>query len=425
MEISEYIKIDPIVLKVLLALAFGAVIGLEREINIQRTGIKDFGGIRTYSFVAVLGAVSAYLGPQIHQLFPLVGFLGVMILVSIAYYANRMLRTDKIGMTGEMTALLAYTLGILCMLGHTFIALATTIFVITILALRSFLHSFAKNLGNNEIFASIKFGIIAFIILPLLPDTALDPWGAINPHKTWFIIVLISGVNFLGYALNRFMGARKGTALAGFMGGFVSSTAVNLSMTQRSKEGVIPVPALLIGTLLAQCSSFMMTALEIYILNKQLFSYIAVPLFLSSVLVIGYAYIHRKSTGDQEVTEDYELKLRSPFTLSSALILGSALTGVILVMKILSSYVGNAGMYITGAISGAFALDATAIAMAQTAGDSITYADATRILMLAIMMSIVQKIVVVWSLGSREFAIKSTIFFITIASLLVGFAWVM
>ncbi len=419
-----FANIDPRIISILLALGFGAVIGLEREIVIQRTGVNDFGGVRTYSFIGLLGALSGLLAEPLSPFFTIAAFMGVLFLIAIAYFADRTHRKDKIGMTGEITALISFTTGLLSALGLTYLALVTTIAVITVLSLRRWLHGFAKGLENEEIYASVKFGIIAFIVLPLLPDKTFDPWGVLNPHKIWFLIVLISGVTFLGYILSKVLGARKGTALTGFVGGIVSSTAVNLSMAQRSKERSVPIPALVMGSLLAQASSFMITGFEIFLLNKELFRYVIIPLSLGIIFILGYTLLHRHQSGKQKLKKEYQVNLKSPFTLSQALILGGILTGILLVTKILNEYIGGAGLYVTGAFSSLISLDATAIAISEVAGESVSYLDATRVLMLGVVMSIVSKCIVLWTVATREFAWKMTLFFLIICGLLIGFAWV-
>lgn len=417
-------NIDPVITRILLAVGFGAIIGLEREIIIQRTKVQDFGGVRTYSFMGLLGALTGLLGLEFTFAIPISVFAALATLIAIAYHADRVFRKDKVGLTGEVTAILAFIIGMLCALDKVYLALVSTVIIITVLALKQWLHGFAKNLENVEIFATVKFAIIAFIVLPFLPDQTFDPWQALNPHKIWWIVVLISGLNFFGYALNKIIGARKGMALTGFIGGFVSSNAVNMSMSQRSREKEVPVPMLVSGTLLAQASSLMTTAVEIFILNRELFKYTIIPLTLAILLLLAFALIHRHMTGKQKVTKKYTVELKSPFTLRQALIFGLMFTCILFAVKILSGYVSHLGTYIISALSGAVSIDATTVTMTEMAGSALSYVAATKILMLGIMVSVLQKIVVVWTMASKEFALKTSLYLFSMAALLVGFSWI-
>lgn len=418
-------QIDPTLIAIILSLGFGAVLGLEREIIIQRTGDKNFGGIRTYSFIGLLGAMTQILSGKIDTNILFLGYISILILTTSAYIADRINDKSKVGITSEITALITFIVGVLCGLNEVFLALVCTLSVLSILALRNTLHKFAKNLENEEIYASLKFGIIAFIVLPLLPNITLDPLGAFNPYKTWFIIVLITGLNFLAYILTKFLGAKKGITLSAFFGGFVSSTAVNLNLAEKSKEKLVPVHYLILALLLAQASSLMMTGIELFMLNKELFKQAIVPIGLTSFLMIGYSIFHSsRSKKTKKILADSEIKISSPFTLSQALILGGIFTGMIFVMKLINHNIGETGLYISGALSGLISVDATAIAISEIAGSEITYTEGTKIIMLSIMTSMLQKCFVLWTIGTREFAIKATFYLISVSALLLGFAWI-
>jgi hypothetical protein len=49
--------------------------------------------------------------------------------------------------------------------------------------------------------------------LPIVPDEDVGPYGALNPFRIWWMVVLIAGVSFAGYLAMRLFGAR----LAGFL----------------------------------------------------------------------------------------------------------------------------------------------------------------------------------------------------------------
>ena len=51
------------------------------------------------------------------------------------------------------------------------------------------LHSWIKHLTEREIKAIARFAVIALVILPLLPDRGLGPYGAWNPRQLWLVVV--------------------------------------------------------------------------------------------------------------------------------------------------------------------------------------------------------------------------------------------
>ena len=124
------------------------------------------------------------------------------------------------------------------------------------------------------------------------------------------------------------------------------------------------------------------------------------------------------------MNKEYSVELKSPFTLSKALIFGLIFASLLFVLKILDSYVSSMGTYVIGALSGAISLDATAVAVAEVAGSALSYIESTKILMLGIMVSVLQKTFIVYMLASREFAIKTSLYLFSMAALLVGFSWI-
>ncbi len=419
------INIDPNIISVVLALGLGAVVGLERETMMQRGGYPGFAGIRTFSFICLMGAIAGILGSLVHIALTVAGFAIMGVLISLAYWAEQ--KRQRIGLTTEITAMLTFMVGLLAANGQTFLAVISTIAIITVLSLRQYLHRFAKSLLNEEIFAGIKFAIIAFIILPLLPNMTFDPWGALNPYKIWLIVVLISGLSFTGYILNKIMGAKKGMALTGFFGGFVSSTAVNLSLSEQSKESRFPTGALLLALFLAQASSLMLTCIELFVLNRPLFMAAILPLAITIGSLFGLSFFYYRSRQKKKTHLKKEVKMKSPFTLSEALLFGGIFSAMMLTIKILFNYIGDAGLYITSIFSGLISLDAMTVTVAEVAKEtpevvnSVSIDMGLQLLLLGIIASIVQKIIALFFLAGKEFRIKGTLYLIAIIAILGGF----
>jgi len=104
-----------------------------------------------------------------------------------------------------------------------------------VLAFKQPLHGMVARVGLDDIYAVLKLLIASFIVLPLLPNHPVDPWGALNPYTLWLLVILISGLSLVGYVAVRLLGAAHGTVLTGFAGGLVSSTAVSLSFARQSR----------------------------------------------------------------------------------------------------------------------------------------------------------------------------------------------
>src|SRR4029453_10294053 len=109
--------------------------------------------------------------------------------------------------------------------------------VLTILlASRSWRHELVKErLSARELQDGLLLLAAALVILPLLPNRPIDPLQAINLRRLWYVVVLVMGVNAIAYIALRLLGPRKGLALAGALGGFISSTTTHAAMGQRAR----------------------------------------------------------------------------------------------------------------------------------------------------------------------------------------------
>ena len=84
---------------------------------------------------------------------------------------------------------------------------------------------------------ALRLALVVFLILPLLPDASVGPFGGVNPRRIWFVVVVTGGISLAGYAVARWQGGRKGTLLTALVGSLVSSTAVTVETARRIREG--------------------------------------------------------------------------------------------------------------------------------------------------------------------------------------------
>ena len=153
----------------------GFFLGLEREMSthkITHVGIRDF------VILALLGATSAYLAGMYDNPWIIIAvFTGVMGLLIAQYWASI---TEDIGITTEMAAILTFTLGVLLVKGATELAIALAIITSGILFQKEMIQSLRERIQTSELQAVLKFLIITFIILPVLPRHTLDTYLAVT-----------------------------------------------------------------------------------------------------------------------------------------------------------------------------------------------------------------------------------------------------
>jgi len=207
-------------------------------------------------------------------------------LVAAGYYLSSV-KAQVLGQTTEIAELIVYVLGYLAFFSATrSISVMIGIVVTAILALKENIHSFAREIKEYEMIDTLKFAVMTFIILPILPDTAIDAWGIFNPRQIWLLVVLISGINYLGYIMIKLLGVNRGSALTGFLGGISSSTALTTAMARRARDDAALLRPSVFAAAIASTVMFPRMLFEVAVLSPRLNERLiplAVLMFLAGV----------------------------------------------------------------------------------------------------------------------------------------------
>jgi uncharacterized membrane protein (DUF4010 family) len=391
---------------VAIAMLIGALVGIDREKKLAQESRRGIGGIRTFILLGLLGAVAA-LGARAWQLpwlLPLVVLVvGAMVLAG--YILHGLDRKESIGLTTEMAALAVFLLGALSASGHPAVAGPIGIIVSAVLAFKEPLHALVEKIGREDIYAGLKLLIATFIVLPVLPNRAVDPWGAINPYQLWWLVILISSLSLVGYAATRWLGHERGLAITGFTGGLVSSTAVTLTFARRSREAatsVVQSRALAVGILLAWTVMFGRVIVEVAVVNPSLLSLVLVPCGAMGLAAAAVAAgFHFRATGRDEpgASTASELVLKNPFSLTSAMKFALFFAVVLLVVKGVQHYAHGNGLYLVAVLAGSTDVDAITLSMAGYAKQSGDATTAVRAITLAALSNTVVKAGLIVALG--------------------------
>ena len=212
----------------------GALIGLIRQWSDQEKRGADFGGVRTHTLWAVLGCLAAAAADRAPWALPV-----VLIAVSGHVIASRLVTSPDVVPPGGTTlagALLTLFTGALVAWEQTQSAVLVAALTMVLLGLKQPIHAWTRNFTTGDLRATLQFVAISGVILPLVPDRAMGPYGGFNPYSTWLMVVLISGIGFTGYVTMRVLGARAGIVVTSLLGGLASSTATTLAFSRRSRE---------------------------------------------------------------------------------------------------------------------------------------------------------------------------------------------
>ncbi len=386
---------------ILISAALGTLIGLEREMSQKHFKIRRFAGIRTFILITLFGTLSAFLAEKYSDWFLIISFLGFFLFI-ISSYVVASARFKETGSTTEFAAILAFIIGVMCYQQYFKISIILAILVTILLSIKIISHKFAKTMKREEFYAALKFGIIAFVLLPLLPNKIYGPYDVFNPYIIWLMVVFISSISFVGYILVKFIGQKRGIGLTGFLGGLVSSTAVTMSFSERSKKSRIDNP-LVLGTLVASATKFLRVLFVVFVLNRALLDSLILPLVVMFVVsfIISYVF-YRMPSKDLK----HKIELESPFALAPALKFGAFFVAILYISKISLTYFAEKGIYATALFSGIADVDAITVTMSQLGGTDILLSVAAIAIMLSVFINLIIKAAIGYMFGSRSFAHK-------------------
>ncbi len=355
-----------------IALLIGALVGIEREKKLEEReargeGVSDIGGLRTFILFAEAGAVAAWLALRLDALWLFLGG-GVLVtaIVLAGYLAYTRAAAAHYGLTTEIAALIVYLLGGTVILGYEDVAVALAIATSAILAYKEPLHDVVERIGRDDLYAGLKLLIATFIVLPVLPDRAVDPWGVLNPWRMWWLVILISGLSLVGYIATRWLGPARGTSATAIFGGLASSTAVTLSFARRSRDESArgrAAEAIAGGILLSWAVMFVRIGVLVAAVRSPLLELLAPPLVVATLIAGGAAAAalwraHRATTPREDVV------LRNPFSLTAAMQFAGFFALVLLVVHFAETTLSQRGVYAVSALAGLTDVDAVTLSLA-------------------------------------------------------------
>ncbi|MEZ4400403.1 MAG: DUF4010 domain-containing protein [Kofleriaceae bacterium] len=395
----------------LYAIGIGLVVGLEREhsevadglaagdipADHPRKSLIPAAGIRTLALMSLAGWLLAFLGDRWPWLLP-VGLAAVALLV-----AANIIATREPGLTTEIAAIVVVLLGAVVHVDRP-LAVALALGTTLLLVAKPWARAFVSRVRRVEITATLQLLILVAIVLPLLPAEARDPWGALPPRKVGTFIVLIAGVQYVGYVLTRWLGPERGTGLAGLVGGLSSSTAVTVSMARAAKADPAMIGPGQLATFLANTIMPLRVVAITWAIAPAVAVRVGAALSAMTVTLLVAALLAWRRGRARPDAPTAAIKLRNPFELWGAIGWGIILCAVLLAAHLLSAWLGARGLYLAAAVSGITDVDAITLAAAdQSHAGTLDPALAALAITIAAVANTVAKGVMAYVGGGRAF----------------------
>ena len=378
-----------------ISLALGLLVGLQRERADSRLA-----GFRTFALVTLLGTICAMLSKSSGGWILAGGFLGITACIVIGNQVRSAAGDPGTGLTSEIAMLLMYSVGASLALLPEIVGVAVGAGVAVLLQFKPELHGIARRLSDGDTKAIMRFVLLAFIVLPVLPDRPYGPFDVLNPHDIWKMVVLIVGISLGGYIVYKFFGEQAGVVVGGILGGTISSTATAVSYARRVKES--PGSELLAALVICIASTivYIRVLIELSVVAPRFVPVagprIAVLFFVSVLVCVG---LWLKVRGQKSEMPEQE----NPSELKPALVFGLLYAAVLFGVAAAKHYFGNQGLFLLAGISGLTDMDAITLSTGRlVAQGSLEARAGWQMILLAGMSNLLFKGGLVLSLGNRK-----------------------
>jgi uncharacterized membrane protein (DUF4010 family) len=341
-------------LSLLTALGIGLLIGVVRERAHGRYVAKA--GIRTHALIAIFSSVTVNFG--------MTTFIAGLIVVGAFALAGYLKTADQDpGLTGEVAMIVTYALGGLAREQASLAAGLGVLVAILLYAKKPLQRLTREVIGEKELEDALILAASALVILPLLPQAPIDPWGVLDLYMIWQIVVLVMSVGMLGYIAQRALGVNVGLPIAGFFSGFVSSTLAVANFGKNVRQTPKLSFAASSAALLANLASLLLLIAVIGLISKDLFLLTLDVLSMAALTLLSAAGICFYKGGRQHV--ELDLPKTRAFKLTYAVSIALMIGSIVLLCAWLRDVMGDAGVMVTVILVSVVELHASVASLAQ------------------------------------------------------------
>ncbi len=377
------------------ALGIGLLIGLERERRKGEGPTRAAAGLRTFAVAALAGAVGVAAGGVL-LLAVVTG--GVIVLAALSYWRTR---DEDPGITTEAALVLTTVLGALA-LSQPMLAAGLGVLMTGLLYARSSLHDFVRQvLTQADVRDALILAGATLVVWPLLPDQPIGPYGALNLHALWLIVILVMSVGALGYVSTRAIGARLGLPLAGLASGFISSVATIAAMGERAGKAPSLLKVAAAGAVLSTLATIVQLSVVLGATSLAVLGELRIALLCAGLAALAYGAVFTVRALDVKPAEAG--RPERAFSLPVALAFGAILGSVVVAAAFLQAHLGTTGIFIAAAIGGLVDAHASAVSVASlVAAGKLDAGGAVLPILIAFSANTLTKIVAA-SAGGRRF----------------------
>lgn len=404
----------------LLVAALSFLIGLEvrsyRKQYYKTLNNKHFfGDVRTYTFVGILGFILVKIDNNHPHILYLAGFLALTLLYALLYYRN--LLDNKPSILLFVVMLLVYSYGALIQTQPLWMTALLYVSIVFILNFNRGVDKYLENINSEEFEIFGKMVLLSAVILPVLPNTNLIPYIPLSPFKLWLIVVVISGISYTGYVIQKYFFPSKGYYLTGIIGGSYSSTATTVVLARKAKAlgGLTIIDAAIISATSVMYLRLIIVAL---IFNIEIAKTIIIPFTILALIGFVSSSFYLQDKNNQQYPDIAD---HNPLELKTALMFALLFVIMMIITKFVTEKYGISGLEILSFLVGFTDIDPFILSV-LTGKLSITNTQIVTAIMIAAGSNNLLKAIYSLWFGGVKNTYKSTLWitFLGIVTILWG-----
>lgn len=379
------------------SLLIGLIVGIERESDKE----ERHAGLRDFVSIGLAGGLCGILGQAWLTAAALAALTAMLVIF-------RVQTPQRTGITTELAAVVTF---LLCVLAASQglaygapLAIALTVVLALFLDAREPLRRLAREtLSEQEYWDTLRFLAVIFVILPILPNEDFGPFGGFNPYRTWLFVILVCGINFLGYFFQKFLGGRRSLALTAIAGGIGSSTASTLAFSRLAASQPEAARSWAYAAVLANVILNARAAAILWLVGRPLLPAALPVLAVMTAAGLLWAWRLRPGTAAGQGAEPL-LVLGNPLRLVTGIQFGLLFAAVRFLARAADALYGSSGVLASSAAGGSVDVDAILFSLAGLFRDArIDAQTAVWAILVALAANAAVKTALAWRFAGPRF----------------------
>ncbi len=405
--------------QILITLAIGLMIGLQRSLTYILKKQQVFAGSRTFALIALLGFLSAWIETKVNG-FLLLSSAAMALFIALSYHFKANL-LHRIGLTTQIAAFITFLLGVMVWYKLENYAIFLAVIMIVLLEIKPKLQQIEKKISPTDINAVILLLVMSFVVLPILPDKMIGPYHLFNPYKTWLMAIVIASLSFVGYVAIKVLGQKHGVLITGAAGGLISSTAVSITLSRIFPKERSLVHIYTAGIAIAWTFMFIRVLIETLIVDPYLSYRLALPYLGTAIVGFSYIWWLYKRSPVTEIEFHNESLEKNPLQLSEAIKFGILFGLIYGSIAFVEHRYGDIGVYVVSIISGIADVDAITLSLGEMSREGNLTQNAALIgIVAASYTNTLVKLAIVYYLGGRALGWSVSKFTLLVTATLFG-----